>query len=220
MLATAQDRRTRPRRDQRRRGRGTLLCADPQPDAGVRDDPLCRRAGRRGRSRRQAQAARARHLDHAPAARRSTKRSSARSLPAASSAISRWRRDLADETERLLARSALDALAMAGKAGCVIGGFAKVEAALGRDEVLALIHASDAAEDGKRKLMAALRRNRTEESREIAIIEAFDGTAIGFGIEPPKCGTCCPACRTRERDISRSRRALGALSVRKLARCS
>ncbi|CAN0484256.1 unnamed protein product, partial [Phaeothamnion confervicola] len=65
---------------------------------------------------------------------------------------------LADETERLLARAALDALAMAGKAGQVVGGFAKVEAALARDDVLALIHASDAAEDGKRKLMAAIRR--------------------------------------------------------------
>jgi len=93
--------------------------------------------------------------------------------------------DLADKTERLLARSALDALAMAGKAGCVIGGFAKVEAALGRDEVLALIHAKDAAEDGKRKLAAALRRNRTEESREIAIIEAFDGQQLDLALNRP-----------------------------------
>src|SRR3972149_6177682 len=38
--------------------------------------------------------------------------------------------DLAAETERLLERAALDALAMAGKAGAVITGFAKVEAAL------------------------------------------------------------------------------------------
>src|SRR5471030_2325872 len=50
-------------------------------------------------------------------------------------------KDLAAQTERLLERAALDALAMAGKAGCVIGGFAKVEAALERDNVVALIHA-------------------------------------------------------------------------------
>src|SRR5471030_181797 len=67
-------------------------------------------------------------------------------------------RDLDAITEQLLERSALDALAMAGKGGGVVAGFAKVEAALGGDKVLALIHASDAAADGKRKLDAALHR--------------------------------------------------------------
>ena len=43
--------------------------------------------------------------------------------------------DLAATTERLLERTALDALAIAGKAGQVVGGFAKVEAAIGRDDV-------------------------------------------------------------------------------------
>ena len=87
---------------------------------------------------------------------RSTRRSSATCSPAPSSATCGsppiWRRP----TERLLERSALDALAIAGKAGRVVGGFAKVEAAIGGDGVLALIHAADAAADGKRKLDAAL----------------------------------------------------------------
>ncbi|MCF8476597.1 MAG: RNA-binding protein [Pseudolabrys sp.] len=94
-------------------------------------------------------------------------------------------KDLAAETERLLVRSALDALAMAGKAGCVIGGFSKVEAAIGRDEVLALIHASDGAEDGKRKLMAALQRNRAAESGEIAVIEDFSGIELDLALNRP-----------------------------------
>ncbi len=93
--------------------------------------------------------------------------------------------DLAAETERLLTRAALDALAIAGKAGGGIGGFAKVEAAISRDQVLALIHASEAAEDGKRKLMAALQRNRTEESREIAVIEAFSGADLDLALNRP-----------------------------------
>src|SRR5450631_2734369 len=67
--------------------------------------------------------------------------------------------DLAAEVERLLQRAALDALAIAAKAGAVVGGFAKVEAALGRDDILALIHASDGSALGKRKLDAALHRN-------------------------------------------------------------
>ena len=94
-------------------------------------------------------------------------------------------RDLAAATERLLERAALDALAMAGKAGGVIGGFAKIEVALGRDDVLALIHASEAAEDGKRKLMAAWHRGRTEKSREIVIIEAFSGTDLDLALNRP-----------------------------------
>src|SRR5579864_4818209 len=53
--------------------------------------------------------------------------------------------DLAASTERLLERSTLDALAIAGKAGQVVGGFAKVEAAIGGENLLALIHACDAA---------------------------------------------------------------------------
>src|SRR4029077_9234276 len=63
--------------------------------------------------------------------------------------------DLAAQTEQLIERAALDALAMAGKAGVVATGFSKVEAACGGDGILALIHAADAGDDGKRKLAAA-----------------------------------------------------------------
>jgi len=66
--------------------------------------------------------------------------------------------DLVDHTERLLVRSALDALAIAGKAGLVAAGFTKVEKALGHGEVAAVLHAAEAADDGSRKLDAALRR--------------------------------------------------------------
>jgi predicted RNA-binding protein YlxR (DUF448 family) len=67
------------------------------------------------------------------------------------------------DTEALLVSSAIDALAIAAKAGQVISGFAKVEAALttrqGHRPIAALIHASDGAEDGIRKLDAAARQN-------------------------------------------------------------
>jgi predicted RNA-binding protein YlxR (DUF448 family) len=93
--------------------------------------------------------------------------------------------NLAAATEQLLERSALDALAMAGKAGGVVGGFAKVEATIGRDNILALIHASDAAADGKRKLDAALHRSRTEKPREIAVIGAFTGAQLDLALNRP-----------------------------------
>ena len=93
--------------------------------------------------------------------------------------------DLAEATERLLQQSALDALAIAGKAGQVIGGFAKVEATIGRDGLKALIHAADAAEDGKRKLDAALAGKISEKSREIAIITGLTGEQLDLALNRP-----------------------------------
>jgi uncharacterized protein len=93
--------------------------------------------------------------------------------------------DLAATTEHLLERSALDALAIAGKAGRAVGGFAKVEAAIGRDDVLALIHAANAAADGKRKLDAALQRKTPDKSREIAIVGLFTGSQLDLALNRP-----------------------------------
>jgi uncharacterized protein len=82
---------------------------------------------------------------------------------------------LATDTETLLARSVIEALAMAAKAGQVLSGFTKVETALQarRDKtaLAALIHASDGASDGIRKLDALARQNRGNigESDEIPI---------------------------------------------------
>jgi predicted RNA-binding protein YlxR (DUF448 family) len=58
----------------------------------------------------------------------------------------------ADDTERLMVQGAIEALAMAAKARQVVSGFSKVEGALRRGEATALIHASDGAADGIRKL--------------------------------------------------------------------
>jgi predicted RNA-binding protein YlxR (DUF448 family) len=66
--------------------------------------------------------------------------------------------DLVARTEQLLERAVLDALAMAAKAGLAAVGFGKAEAALAQGEVVALLHAVEAAPDGVRKLDAALRR--------------------------------------------------------------
>jgi len=94
-------------------------------------------------------------------------------------------RDLAVQTERLLERAALDALAIAGKAGAVIGGFSKVEAALGREGILALIQAADAADNGRRKLAAALQRNTGGKPAEIAVIDTFTGAQLDLALGRP-----------------------------------
>ncbi|HMM14040.1 MAG TPA: RNA-binding protein [Parvibaculum sp.] len=64
---------------------------------------------------------------------------------------------LADEVERLLAKRAMEALGLARKAGCLILGFEKVMAAIGKGEVALLIEARDGSEDGARKLAGALK---------------------------------------------------------------
>lgn len=62
--------------------------------------------------------------------------------------------ELPAETEALLVRAATDALAIAGKAGEVAAGWAKVEAALRSGDAIAVLHARDGAADGLRKLHA------------------------------------------------------------------
>lgn len=88
--------------------------------------------------------------------------------------------DLADLTERLLARSVLDALAIAGKAGFAVAGYAKVEAALTRDKVVALIHSAEARPDGVKKLTGTL-RTRPDADR-IPTVTAFGSTELDLAL--------------------------------------
>jgi predicted RNA-binding protein YlxR (DUF448 family) len=94
-------------------------------------------------------------------------------------------KELADTTERLLERSALDALAIAGKAGQIATGFGKVEAALARDRVLALLHASDAAADGVRKIGQAARRRSEEDGSQIGVIAIFASAQLDLALGRP-----------------------------------
>ena len=64
--------------------------------------------------------------------------------------------DLAARTEKLLAASMLNTLGLARRAGELVLGFEKTEAALrGANPPTVLIEAADAAADGQRKLQAA-----------------------------------------------------------------
>jgi hypothetical protein len=60
--------------------------------------------------------------------------------------------DLTLQVEELFKRSALERLSICNKAGLVVLGFTKVDEALKRRELSCLLHASDAAEDGRSKL--------------------------------------------------------------------
>jgi hypothetical protein len=69
---------------------------------------------------------------------------------------------LAAQVDRLLAEAALSALSLANKAGEAVFGQAKVEQAIAKGRVLALVHAQEAAADGCRKLDGKARSMREE----------------------------------------------------------
>jgi len=65
--------------------------------------------------------------------------------------------DLADRTEQALRQAALDRLGMEARAGNLVNGSDRVESAARAGKVALLVHAADAAEDGRRKLDQAWR---------------------------------------------------------------
>jgi predicted RNA-binding protein YlxR (DUF448 family) len=88
------------------------------------------------------------------------------------------------DTEVLLVRSATEALAMAAKAGQVVAGFSKVEGALQQGEAKALIHASDGAADGIRKLDAIVRQRdgNSGDSQELPIVSVLTSAELDLAL--------------------------------------
>jgi len=91
---------------------------------------------------------------------------------------------LAADTEALLVRSVIEALAMTAKAGQVVSGFSKVEGAIEQRQIQALIHASDGAPDGIRKLDALIRPNAADraESREIPVVTVLTSEQLDLAL--------------------------------------
>jgi uncharacterized protein len=93
----------------------------------------------------------------------------------------------AADTEVLLERFVVDALAMAAKAGQVISGFTKVADALERPnsgEVRALIHATGGAADGIRKLDAIVSQNgrNNAHSAEVRIVNVLTSEQLDLAL--------------------------------------
>jgi uncharacterized protein len=78
--------------------------------------------------------------------------------------------DLPELVGSLLKRDCIQALSIANKAGLVVMGFMKVEAAIEADRIAALISADEAADDGKRKIGQALRRRHGDDASAMRII--------------------------------------------------
>ena len=80
--------------------------------------------------------------------------------------------DLPDRIAAALRDDLRQAIALANKAGCIVAGFSKVEAAIGgQPGAIAVIHAAEASPDGRRKIASALHRRHGEAMSRIPIID-------------------------------------------------
>jgi predicted RNA-binding protein YlxR (DUF448 family) len=91
---------------------------------------------------------------------------------------------LAQDTEKLLVRGAIEALAMAAKAGHVVSGFTRVEAALQAHQAQALIHAADGAADGIRKLDAISRQTagNIDGSHQFSVVNVLTSAQLDLAL--------------------------------------
>ncbi|KAB1074822.1 RNA-binding protein [Methylobacterium planeticum] len=91
--------------------------------------------------------------------------------------------DLADRVAAGLRDDLRQGLALANKAGCVVAGFAKVEAAIGdRAGVAAVIQAADGSPDGRRKIVAALHRRHGNAISRVPIIDDLSNEELDMAL--------------------------------------
>ncbi len=96
--------------------------------------------------------------------------------------------DLPELTRRRLEQRFVSSLQMAKKAGQLLTGATKVKAALEAGEAVALITATDAADDGKKKMLATLKastlsaREMGLEAPEVPHFELLDSAQLGLAL--------------------------------------
>ena len=86
--------------------------------------------------------------------------------------------DLADEVERLLVARLLNGLGLARRGGDLTSGFEKVAAAIGSGKAAWLIEASDGADDGRRKMLAQVRKS----PRPPRLFGVFNSDELGLAL--------------------------------------
>lgn len=88
---------------------------------------------------------------------------------------------LAGRVEALLEDAALHAVSFARKAGEIVTGFAKVEAAIARDAVVGIVQAKEAGDDGRSKIEAALKR-RFGRADAVPILRIFRSEQLDLAL--------------------------------------
>ncbi|MGO4570740.1 RNA-binding protein [Microvirga sp. 2TAF3] len=89
---------------------------------------------------------------------------------------------LAADIEQMLRADLRQSLSLANKAGAVITGFAKVESAIAEKPIAALIHAAEAAEDGRRKIANQLRKRLGEAISGFPVIQDLSNDELDLAL--------------------------------------
>ena len=92
---------------------------------------------------------------------------------------------IAEDIDAAMRQDLRQALSLANTAGAVTSGFAKVEAAIVDGKVAALIHAAEAAEDGRRKLAGALRKRLGDAISAVPVIDEITGPELDLALGRP-----------------------------------
>jgi len=92
------------------------------------------------------------------------------------------RSTLVADVENGLRKRALNALSLARKSSAVTAGLSKVEAALEKPDVIALIAASDAADDGRLRLEKRYFRICEANNRTPRIVNVFERHDLGLAL--------------------------------------
>jgi len=90
---------------------------------------------------------------------------------------------LMEKVEDILLRDLRQSLSLANKAGMVVAGFMKVEAAIAGKNPAALIHACDGGDEGRRKIAAVLSKySLSEGKRMIPVIDVLSGSELSLAL--------------------------------------
>lgn len=91
--------------------------------------------------------------------------------------------DLVDQVMDLLVSRCIAHIGLAKKAGAAVSGFEKVEAFVASNKALALLEASDGAEDGRKKLVRLSERLSEQSGRTIQVVGLLNSAelSLAFG---------------------------------------
>ncbi|WP_409361502.1 RNA-binding protein [Bartonella heixiaziensis] len=94
--------------------------------------------------------------------------------------------NLAHIVDTLLLKAALGSLSIARKAGAVVMGATKVDAAIRSGQVILVLHAKEATENGKQKISQAIHTIQKQTNQTIETISLFtsDDMSVAFGANP------------------------------------
>ncbi|MFD0917421.1 RNA-binding protein [Pseudahrensia aquimaris] len=91
-------------------------------------------------------------------------------------------KNLGEQVDSLLSQIALGALGFARKAGECTTGSGKVETALARGKAIGILHASDAAPDGVRKMASSIRAAQENSKRTIIVWQGFSSMQLDLAL--------------------------------------